>query len=80
MAWTANNNPKVIETPRGPYTPTSDELKAEIVKAAKYAGFAGKFRVFLDGTEILDASNLPTDSIAALTVPIRLAQYDTAGC
>jgi hypothetical protein len=80
MAWEVTEA-KVVNTPKGDYKATSNDLKAEIIKAATFAGLNGaKFRVFIDGVEIPGAGSLPTNDFAALTQSVRIAAYDVAGC
>jgi hypothetical protein len=76
----AGSKPTTIGTPRGEYTPTSDDLNAELGRAAKWAGLQGKFRVMIDGVEIPSAGSLPTDKFSALTQKVSVSAYDTAGC
>uniref|UniRef100_A0A6M3LWV0 Uncharacterized protein n=1 Tax=viral metagenome TaxID=1070528 RepID=A0A6M3LWV0_9ZZZZ len=79
-----------IELPNGSiYEPQTDDLKAELEKAARQAGLDGEnFRVFINGLEIEDPAQLPTNSVAALIHQARIeeveptarvAGYDKAG-
>jgi len=68
----------VIGTPKGNYTPTSDDLVAELKKAARGCGYAN-FKVYIDGNEITEESQLQTNSIAAVNAPIRIEPYNKAG-
>jgi len=61
MSWRSG----LIKTPAGPYTPETDNLVAELVKAARFAGLA-EFRVFANGTEVLNPSDLTVRSIQEL--------------
>lgn len=76
----------VIKTPSGNYTPESDDLGAELQKAARQASLA-EFKVYINGIQIPSASQLPTNSIAALahqasiegvTPSAEVKPYDTA--
>lgn len=76
-----------IQTPQGDYVPQSNDLAKEFKAAAVSAGLK-EFRVFIDGIEIVDPKNLPTNSVEALiaqpriegVAKARVAGYDVAGC
>lgn len=68
----------VIGTPRGDYTPVTDDLEKEVKAAARTCDY-GTFRVFVDGNEVGSSSQLQTNSLAALNAPIRIEPYDKAG-
>ncbi len=83
MSWATK---PTIKLPGGAeYAVQSDDLKAEIFKAMGVAGMS-EVRVFIDGVEIPDPDNLPTNSVAALAQqvrlegvePVRLKSYDKA--
>jgi len=74
--WSTEENGK-IGTPKGLYTPKSDDLMKELKEAAKYAGYKS-FKVFVDGNEVVKPSSLQTNSIAALNAPVRIEPYDKA--
>ncbi len=67
----------VIGTPKGDFTPTSDDLKAELGKAASGCGYKS-YKVWVDGVQILKPEGLITNSIAALNAPVRIEPYDKA--
>jgi len=66
---------KTIAIPNGTYTPRTDDLAKELVEAAKAAGINGHFKVMIDGLQIPDPTNLPTNSIAAIDKPISVMPY-----
>jgi len=77
----------IIDTPRGPYTPTSDILTDELIKAARFAGLT-KFKVFVNGKQIKKEADLPCAKISDLPDVARvegvegsiaIRQYDKAG-
>ena len=74
--WNTGN--QVIHTPNGDYKPQSDDLKAELVNAAKHAGLES-FRVKIDGVYVDNPEQLYTDSVAAINTSISVERYDTAG-
>ena len=75
--WTTEPRVTVIGTPRGDYTPTSDDLEVELIKAAQAQGYS-TFRVIIDNKEVTNPDALQTKSIAALDVPVRIEPYDEA--
>lgn len=80
MAWTIDK--KTISTPRGAYTPKTDDLTAELIAAGEFAGL-GAFNVKIDG-KYYEPDELPTNSIKALiqTMSIEAVEVsprDTAG-
>ena len=80
MSW---NVARGITTPRGVYTPQSDDLARELVEAAKFAGLR-TFNVKIDGYYVPDPSALQTNSIAALAAEaiieaVEVEAHDVAG-
>ncbi len=73
MTWQTSNT---IKTPKGDYTPKSDDLIRELKAAAVSCGFKD-FIVFIDGHQVADASELHTNSIAALVDQARIEGADT---
>ena len=67
-----------IHTPSGDYTIKSDDLKKELVEAAKFAGL-GNFNVKIDGHYVEKEDQLQTNSVTAVNAPISVERYDTAG-
>ncbi len=68
----------VISTPKGNYTPVTDDLTAELKKAAVFAGIK-TFLVYIDGNEITEPAQLQTNSVAAVNASIRVEAYTRAG-
>lgn len=67
--WTRKG---LIKLPNGGvYEPQSDDLSAEIDKAAESVGLR-TFAVFIDGVKIARREDLYTNSIAALTAGVTL--------
>ena len=56
---------KGINTPKGVYVPTSDDLTKELLKAAEFAGLA-RFNVKIDGAYVEKPEHLHTNSVKAL--------------
>ncbi len=80
MSWSVRIR-KGIGTPRGVYTPKTDNLTLELVEAAKFAGIDGAFAVKIDGHYVDDPSHLQTNSIAALIAAVSIVEvepHDTA--
>ena len=86
MSWSVSTG---ISTPRGVYTPVTDNLTKELVEAAKFAGLTA-FNVKIDGHYVVDSSALQTNSISALSQEvsvegiepvstIEVEAHDTAG-
>jgi hypothetical protein len=70
--WTVG---KGINTPRGAYVPKSDNLKLELVNAAKHAGLEA-FNVKIDG-KYYEPDELPTNSIKALIQDVKVEAVET---
>lgn len=70
--WTTG---KGIKTPKGIYVPKTDDLKAELVKAAESAGLEA-FNVKIDG-KYYEPDELPTNSIKALIQDVKVEAVET---
>jgi hypothetical protein len=70
--WTVR---KGIATPKGVYVPKSDNLKAELVAAAKFAGLEA-FNVKIDG-KYFEPEELPTNSIESLIQSVGVEAVET---
>jgi hypothetical protein len=80
MAWTIR---KGFNTPKGIYTPKTDDLTVELVAAAEFAGL-DSFNVKIDGHYVDDPTALQTNSIKALVADVSIESVevearDTAG-
>lgn len=75
FSTTANGK---IGTPKGDYTPRTDDLKKELNAAAQMCGYS-QFRVWIDGNQIVEEGELQTNSLRALNADIRVEPYDKAG-
>ncbi len=72
-----------IRTPKGTYTPVTDDLTKELVAAAKFAGLLN-FNVKIDGNYVDNPADLHTNSVAALAAEasieeVRVEPHDVAG-
>ncbi len=79
--WTIGTG---IMTPNGFYMPKTDDLRKELVEAAKFAGL-NAFNVKIDGNYVETPEALHTNSLAALAAPasiesVEVEAHDTAGC
>jgi len=74
--WTRRG---IITTPTGAYVPTSDNLTEELQKAATFARL-GNFRVLISGAYVDSASELQTNSIAALLDGIEVEGVEGDVC
>ena len=54
-----------IQTPNGLYNPTSDDIVTEIKAAARFAGLS-RFKLFLNGTQVLKPEDLPCTKLSEL--------------
>ena len=70
--WTIG---KGIATPKGAYTPKTDDLKVELVAAAKFAKLEA-FNVKIDG-KYYEPDELPTNSIKALIQDVKVEAVET---
>lgn len=57
------------------YIPKSDDLILEAKTAAREAGLS-KFKLFINGTQIINAAKLPSKTISGLTEVARIAGID----
>ena len=73
MTWDSKT---IIKTPKGDFTPTTDDLTAELHKAAATCGYTS-FRVFIDGNLVDDPAGLHTNSIKALASAARIEGVDS---
>ena len=79
-----------IDTPKGLYVPQTDHLIDEVKAAARYAGLS-RFKLFINGAQVNNPNDVPTQSIAELTenarvegvegsaAKVEVKRYDRAG-
>jgi hypothetical protein len=85
----------IIVTPKGNYIPKTDDLIAEAKVAARESGLS-RFRLWVNGKQIMAETDLPTRKISELAEvakvegivddkgegkpSVRVEKYDRAGC
>lgn len=65
-----------IDTPKGVYTPQSDNLMEELKAAARFAGLT-KFRIHINGKQILETKDVPK-TISGLAEVARVEGVDAS--